>query len=103
MDSTDLNSSENYQKLCQLRLKYPKNVIISYYNINSIRNKFNEIEYLLKGKVDVLTIAESKIDSSFPESQFLMQGYSKPYKLDVSINSGGLLVFVNNNIYPQEI
>ena len=31
--------------------------------------------------IDVLVIAETKIDSSFPTSQFLIDGFKSPYRL----------------------
>ena len=89
--------------LYNLRLKYPKNIIISYLNINSIRNKIDDINYLLNGKVDVLTIAESKLDGSFPDGMFLMSGYKKPLRLDVNDRSGGLLVYINDNIPSKKV
>ena len=36
------------------------------------------------GKVDILIVAETKIDASFPTAQFSAEGYHKPYRLDVS-------------------
>ena len=34
-------------------------------NINSVRNKFDQVADLMKGKIDVLMTSESKIDDSF--------------------------------------
>ena len=67
--------NNDISNLTSIRLKCPKNIILSYLNINSIRNKFNDLSYLLKDKVDLLTIAETKIDESFPTGQFIMPGY----------------------------
>ena len=36
------------------------------------------------GKVDILIVAETKIDASFPTAQFSAEGHHKPYRLDVS-------------------
>ena len=36
-------------------------------------------------------IAETKLDESFPDSQFKISGMKKPYRSDVSANSRGLL------------
>ena len=35
------------------RYKNPKNVIIGYLNVNSLRNKFVNVEELIKSKIDV--------------------------------------------------
>jgi len=48
--------------------------------------------------LDVFAIAESKIDESFPTSQFQILGYKTPFRLDNSGTSGGLLVYVKSGI-----
>jgi len=48
--------------------------------------------------LDIFAIAETKLDASFPENQFLIDGMGKPYRLDVSDKKGGLLLFVNKDI-----
>ena len=72
-----------------LRIKYPKNVVISYLNINWIRNKFENFSSIIEKHVDVLVIAETKLDGTFENSQFRIPGFKQPYRLDVSSNSGG--------------
>ena len=76
----------------------PKNIIISYININSIRNKIKDLEILISELVDVLTIAETKIDESFPTSQFLLNNFKRPYRLDVSDKREGLMTYVRTDI-----
>ena len=56
-------------------VKHPSNVIIGHLNINSIRNKFELLSFLIDGKVDIFLISETKTDGTFPRSQFLMSGY----------------------------
>ena len=51
-------------------------MVTGHLNINSIRNKFELLSFLIGGKVDILLISETKIDSTFPTSQFLMGVYS---------------------------
>ncbi len=53
--------------------------------------------------VDVLVIAETKIDSSFQKIQFLINGFKAPYRLDVSGNSGGVLVNVKETLISKEL
>ena len=76
-----------------LRLKNPKNINFSYININSIRNKFENLCDMVGNNVDVLSIAETKPDSSFPNAQFLLPVFQEPLRLDINHRSGGLLVF----------
>ena len=42
------NEAESFVQLKSLRLKYPKNIIIGYININSIRNKFESFSMMVK-------------------------------------------------------
>ena len=80
------------------RVKYPSNVIIGHLNINSIRNKFELLSFLIDGKVDIFLISETKIDGTFPTSQFLMSGYSNVYRLDRNDKGGGIMLFVKDNL-----
>ena len=45
-------------------------LIIGNLNINSIPNKFDQLKFLIKDKVDILLITETKLDSTFPETQY---------------------------------
>ena len=64
-----------FSLLRKKRLDYPKNVIFRDLNINSIQNKFESISELIKGKLDIFLITETKLDASFPSNQFAMSGY----------------------------
>ena len=65
------NDDECFPALRDYRAKNPKHLIISFINVNSLRYKFIEIEEILnKNYSDFLAIAETKLDSSFPNRQF---------------------------------
>ena len=72
--------------------------IIGQLNINSIRNKFYFLESEASKHLDILLISETKIDESFPSAQFLLDGFSRPYKLDRCANGGGILLSVRDDI-----
>ena len=57
-------------------------LIFAHLNINLIRNKFEELISQVKGTVDILIICETKIDDSFPIANFLIDGFSQPYRID---------------------
>ena len=99
--STNFDITNNSLKT--LRLNNPKNVIFSYLNINSIRNKMGSLREVVMENVDILAIAETKIDESFPTAQFLLVGYHSPYRLDKSPKSGGILVYVKSSILVSNI
>jgi len=82
---------------------FSKNVVLGYLNINSIRNKFDNLQTILNDKMDVLAIAESKIDNSFPTSQFCIKGFKSPFRLDVNDRSGGMLVYVKVGIPTNQL
>ena len=43
-------------------------------------------------------VSETKLDDTFPTSQFLMQGYSTPFRKDRTSKGGGILLYVRENI-----
>ena len=67
--------ASNASHLGNLRSKNPKSIIFSYININSFRNKFENLCDIVGNNVDVLSIAETQLDSSFPNAQFLLPGF----------------------------
>ena len=81
-----------------LRLKNPKNIIFSYLNINSVRNKFKNMSSLISENVEILIVAETKLDSSFPTAQFLIPGFHQPFQLGINRQSCSLLVYVKGSI-----
>ena len=92
-----------FKRLKQLKLENPPNVSIAYLNINSFRNKFTNLANLIGKNLDILCIAETKLDDSFPTPQFLIPGFKEPYRLDNTKNSGGLMVYVNTDIPSRQL
>ena len=56
------------------------------------------LEELIKDKIDIFVASETKLDSSFPSGQFVIKGYSTPFRLDRDQNVGGLLLYVREDI-----
>ena len=105
--SSSLNSSNNeqyeeegtaYADLNNLRVKSVDKILLGHMNINSIRNKFEPFVNLVKDKLDIILISETKIDDTFPKSQFEIQGYSPPFRLDRNAHGGGLLFYARSDI-----
>ena len=83
--SKPLNEENTYDTR---ELKHPRNenpyrVIIGHININSVRNKFESLVKYVGNNLDVLMVSERKRDDTFPESQFLMEGFSTPLPIDL--------------------
>ena len=51
---------------------------------------------------DILIITEKKLDNTFPTSQFYIEGFSMPYRLDKNRNGGGIFIYVRESI-PTKI
>ena len=63
-----------------------------------MRNKFSDLQEVINGNVDIISIAETKIDASLPSAQFVLDGYHLPYSMDVTERKGGILVYVKPSI-----
>ena len=47
---------------------------------------------MLTHYIDILMITETKLDDSFSVSQFGIDGFSTPFRLDRNKNGGGILL-----------
>ena len=81
-----------------LRKEYRKQCIITSYNINSLQSKFVEVKEWLDQRVfDISTIQETKINRTYPNSQFQVEHY-KLYRKDRMKGGRGIVVYVRDNI-----
>ena len=48
----------------------PSRTTFRQININSIRNKFEQLAYIVDNEIDILMVSETKLDDTFPASQF---------------------------------
>ena len=69
-------------------------IVAGHLNINSIRNQFNFVANQVQGNIDILTISETRLDESFPPGQFLLDGYSVPFRSHRDGNAGGILLVI---------
>ena len=58
---------------------------------------------IVKDNIDILMISESKLDDSFPDSQFLIEGFDKPFRLDRNRNGSGIMSFIRSYIPAKVI
>ena len=75
-----------------------ENIISSCINVNSFRNKLDDLKLLLGKYLGIICISETKLDETFPTAQFAIEDFNKPYRLDITSNSGGLLFYVKANL-----
>ena len=77
-------------------------LIFSTLNINSVPNKLDYIRITIADFVDILVITESKLDQSFPEPQFFVNRFPKPFRKDRNRHGGRLLMYIKEDI-PQKL
>ena len=90
------NSANSLLK--DIRIKNVHRLIIGTLNINFIAPKFEQLKEVIGNHLDIFTIQETKIDKSFPDDQFEIDGYHKPYRLDRNKHGGGVLIYVREDI-----
>ena len=92
------NQINNNSNLHQTRINNPSRIIFGQINVNSIRNKFEQLIYIVNNERDIVMVSETKLDDTFPTSQFLMQGYSTPFRKDRTTKGGGILLYVREDV-----
>ena len=58
---------------------------------------------IIMGNLDILVIMETKLDESFPSSQFTLEGYQMPLRLDRNSDGGGIIVYIREGIPCRKI
>ena len=70
--------NQEYEENINVTLKRSRhsdlnNVIFSYLNISSVRNRVGDLDKIVDGNIDIVYIAKTKSDESFPNNQFVHQ------------------------------
>ena len=71
---------------------------IGYLNINSIRNKTDSLKLLVKTCLDIFIIYQAKLNITFPEGQFHMDGFTPSKRMDINLNGSGVELYVIEGI-----
>ena len=95
VDSVITNAEIGLRKM---KIQFSDKLIIAHLNINSIRNKFDSLFFMIEDNADILLISETKLDDSFPSGQFKICGFSMPYRYDRNSMGGGLLLYIRDHI-----
>ena len=102
LDTPKKESNSKINFLSEMRKSYGENIIVGQLNINSLRNKFLSVKELLPHNLDLLVINETKLDDSFPNAQFQINGY-KCLRKDRNISGEGLRLYINEDLPSKEI
>ena len=105
---SDLSESEPdtesaFDILRKIRVENVNKIMIGTLNINSLASKFDQLREVIGKNLDILTIQETKLDASFPPQQFILDGYSEPYRLDRNRDGGGVMIYVREDIPSKEL
>ena len=105
IDEISNSLNNDISGLINLRKDFFKNPILSYLNINSLGSKFGNLrEFCFKTELYILCIDETKIDPSYPDSQFHIDGYKfPPFRKDRNKHGGGKIVYVRNGFIAKRI
>ena len=97
---------ENYDTpeslLRKFRVENINRITIGNLNVASLPNKIDELRTIVKNNIDILVLTETKLNNSNPTSQFLIDGFSVPYRQDRNRHGGGILIYVREDI-PSKI
>ena len=74
---------------------------MGHLNINSVKNKFDALTYIIDNNIDLLLISETRIGDSFPIAQFQMKGFSVPYRYDRNGKGWGLLLHIREDMQSK--
>ena len=97
------DNNDPYKMLKSIRVSNVDRLIIGHLNINSLRNKFEALKIITKGNLDILIITETKLDDTFPINQFIIDGFSPPFRVDHNKNFGGVIIYVREDIPSREL
>ena len=93
-----VSQSDIKKALKNIRITNMNKLIFGHLNINSLRNKFVLFSEQVKGSIDILMVSETKLDDSFPEAHFLIEGFHSPFRFDSNINGGAVMQYVRVDI-----
>ena len=92
-------SSEDFSFLLRdISRKNMNRIKIGQFNINAIRNKFDLLVPAVVRNLDNLLITDTKTDSSFPEAQCEINGFTTPYRVDRDCHGGVILLYIRQDI-----
>ena len=96
-------SCDTHLLLENLKLKNTNRLIVGQLKINSIVRKLDHLKVLLVNNIDILVLTETKIDSSFPNAQFRIDGFSAPFRLDRNRFGGRIIFSVREDIPCKQL
>ena len=84
--------------LKDIRVNKINRLIIEQLNINSLRNKFEQLSTMINGNIDIFMISETKLEETFLAVQFSSQSFCDPYQFDRNRSGGGIMLYIREDI-----
>ena len=58
---------------------------------------------MLLDDINIFMDTKTKLDNSFPVSQFNVKGFSSPFRLDRNKNGGGIILYIRSYIIASKL
>ena len=72
--------------------------------MNSVHNKIVDLQIIIQSiPLDYHLLSETKLDESFPNGEFNLDGYKIRVRRDRDKNGGDLIVFVRTGLFVKEL
>jgi len=97
-------TDDTQQSIITSRQKDNRGLLILHQNVNSLQNKFEEIKTLITQdfKSQVVFLTETKIDSTYSNSQFKIDGYNM-YRRDRAKGGGGIMAYISSKMMSKKL
>ena len=86
-------------RLKEMKGQSSDKLILCHLNINSIRNKFEALKFIIDHNIDIFLISDTKLGDSFLTVHFLFKGFSAAYRFDRNSKGGALPLYIREDIY----
>ena len=98
MEGVNVSHSDAQQVLKDFRKSNVNKLVFGQLKINSLRKKIDTLSEIIKDFVDIFMISDTKLDDSFPEVQFFIDGYHTSLRYERNRNSGGIFLYLHEDI-----
>lgn len=85
------------------KIKSANGLVIPQSNMNSLRNKFEQLSFTVNGNFDIFMVSETMLDEMFSTTMLSWEGFCKPYRFDRNRNGGGDIILYVRYDVPSRV
>ena len=85
------------------KIKSANRLVIPQSNMNSLRNKFEQLSFTVNGNFDIFMVSETMLDEMFSTTMLSWEGFCKPYRFDRNQNGGGDIILYVRYDVPSRV